>query len=111
VLMPKITRYGIYWVDLRPVIGREIDKARPCIVVSPQVMHEAGIAVVCPVTSRVRRYWAHRIQISIKGRECDIMPDQIRAVSLRRFGKFIAVLNSAEVEKLKNILLRLYIAD
>ena len=109
--MSNITRYGIYWVDLRPVIGREIDKARPCAVVSPQAMHEAGMAVVCPITSRVRKHWAHRIQISIKSRECDIMPDQIRAVSLRRFGKFIAALNSAEIDKLRSVLLRLYVAD
>jgi hypothetical protein len=39
------------------------------------------------------------------------MPDQIRAVSLRRFGKFIAALNSADVDKLKSVLLRLYVAD
>jgi mRNA interferase MazF len=107
----KITRYSVYWVDLRPVIGREIDKARPCVVVSPHAMHEAGMAVVCPITSRVRKHWAHRIQISINSRDCDIMPDQIRAVSLRRFGKFIAALNSADVDKLKSVLLRLYVAD
>jgi len=39
------------------------------------------------------------------------MPDQIRAVSLRRFGKFIAALNSAEIDKLRSVLLRLYVAD
>jgi hypothetical protein len=39
------------------------------------------------------------------------MPDQIRAVSLRRFGKFILALNSADVDKLKSVLLRLYVAD
>jgi hypothetical protein len=39
------------------------------------------------------------------------MPDQIRAVSLRRFGNFIAELNSADADKLKSVLLRLYVAD
>jgi mRNA interferase MazF len=109
--MPKIIRYGIYWVDLRPVVGHEVDKARPCVVVSPDPMHQTGMAVICPLTSTVRKQWAHRYQILLKGRECDIMADQIRAVSLRRFGRFIASLEPSDVQKLKSILLRLYVAD
>lgn len=30
----KIARYGVYWTNLDPVIGSEISKTRPVVIVS-----------------------------------------------------------------------------
>ena len=103
-----IERYGIHWVQLDPTEGRETSKTRPCVVVSPTEMHHAGMAVVCPLTTRLHPSWAHRMQIVCAGRSAEIMPDQIRAVSLARLGKRIDTLNAADAEALRGLIIRLY---
>ena len=30
-----INQYEIYWVDLNPTLGSEINKIRPCLIISP----------------------------------------------------------------------------
>ena len=35
----EIERYGIYWANLDPTIGSEINKTRPVVVVSDDLMN------------------------------------------------------------------------
>jgi mRNA interferase MazF len=104
----KIIRYGIYWVSLDPTVGREQQKTRPGVVVSPDAMHQTATAVVCPLTSKLHPHWAHRLQLVCRRKKAEIMADQIRAVSLARFGTFIQRLSTSEVLQLQSILTRLY---
>lgn len=103
-----IERYGIYWVRLDPAEGREVQKSRPCVVVSPNRMHAGGMAVVCPLTTKLHADWAHRIQLVCDGVLSEVMPDHIRAVSTTRFGRKIAMLDAADSESLRLVLTRLY---
>ena len=36
----KIDQYSVYWTNLDPTQGAEINKTRPCVVVSPEEMNE-----------------------------------------------------------------------
>ncbi len=48
-------RREVFWVNLDPVVGREIAKKRPGMVVSPDEMNRAlGTVIVAPVTSTMR---------------------------------------------------------
>jgi mRNA interferase MazF len=43
------------WIDFDPTGGREQSRRRPALVVSPAAFTEnSGVAVVCPITSRMR---------------------------------------------------------
>jgi mRNA interferase MazF len=103
-----IERYGIYWVNLDPTEGRETSKTRLCVTISPKAMHAAGLAVVCPLTTKLHRTWAHRMQVRCKGKDAEIMPDQIRTVSIARFGRRIATLNASDAQDLRSLIVRLY---
>lgn len=47
----------IVWTDFDPAVGREQAGRRPALVVSATAFNEAtGLAVVCPITSRVRPF-------------------------------------------------------
>jgi mRNA interferase MazF len=47
----------LIWTDFDPTKGREQAGRRPCLVVSSAVFSEnTGLAVVCPITSRVRPF-------------------------------------------------------
>jgi len=104
----KVIRYGIYWVSLDPTLGREQQKARPCVVVSPEAMHQTAMAVVCPLTSKLHPNWAHRLQVVCGGKRAEVMPDQIRAVSIARFGAFLQRLPAPRIVELQAILTKLY---
>jgi mRNA interferase MazF len=50
-------RGDLIWTDLDPTKGREQSGRRPALVVSPAAFTEnTGLAVVCPITSRVRPF-------------------------------------------------------
>ena len=47
----------LIWTDFSPTKGREQSRRRPALVVSSRVFTEmTGLAVVCPITSRVRPF-------------------------------------------------------
>jgi mRNA interferase MazF len=47
----------LIWTDFDPTRGREQAVRRPALVVSPAAFTEnTGLAVVCPVTSRIRPF-------------------------------------------------------
>jgi mRNA interferase MazF len=47
----------LIWTDFDPTKGREQAGRRPALVVSPAAFTEnTGLAVVCPITSRVRPF-------------------------------------------------------
>jgi len=106
-----IERYAVYWVSLDPAAGRETKKTRPCVVVSHNAMHVTGMAVVCPLTSRLHPQWAHRMQIRCAGKPAEIMADQIRAISHERFGKKLDTLSPSSAKALRVILGRLYVME
>ena len=103
-----IERYGIYRVRLDPTEGREAQKTRPCVVISPDRMHAGGMAVICPLTTKLHPDWAHRIQIICNGEASEVMTDHIRAVSTARFGKRIDSLDAVDAESLRLLICRLY---
>ncbi len=47
--MYNVEKAGIYWVNLAPTEGREIEKKRPCVIIKPLDYWE--LAVVIPLTS------------------------------------------------------------
>jgi mRNA interferase MazF len=47
----------LIWTDFDPTRGREQAGPRPALVISPAVFTEnTGLAMVCPVTSRIRPF-------------------------------------------------------
>jgi mRNA interferase MazF len=50
-------RGDFVWMDFEPQAGREPMKRRPALVLTPaQYNRAAGLALVCPITSRVKGY-------------------------------------------------------
>lgn len=106
-MTPK--RYGVYWANLDPVIGSEIDKTRPVVVVSDDMMNKnLNTVVVCPLTTSIHPRWRSRIQISLKGKNSEIAIDQIRTISVKRIGGPVGILSKAESLKLRIIITEMY---
>jgi mRNA interferase MazF len=79
-----VKRSEIYWVALDPTVGTEIQKTRPCVVVSPDELnaHLARV-IVAPLTSNIRPF-RFRVTATVDGRASSVVLDQLRAVDVKR---------------------------
>ena len=83
-----MVKRGETWlVNLDPVVGSEIRKTRPCVVVSPAEMHDhLRTVLVAPMTTAGREA-PFRIEVTHGGRQGLILLDQVRAVDKTRLAK------------------------
>jgi mRNA interferase MazF len=86
-----IRRFDIFLITLDPVVGSEIRKTRPCVVVSPDEMNRhLRTVIVAPMTTRGRPY-PTRVPCRFRSKEGMIVLDQMRAVDnsrlVRRLGR------------------------
>ena len=108
--MDLVNQYEIYWVDLNPTTGSEINKVRPCVVISPNESNSwLNTVLVAPVTSTIRRF-PMRMQITLSGRKSQICLDQIRCVDKTRLGSKMDILHQKNKIEIKNLLLE-YLVD
>ena len=84
-----IKQYEIYLIDLEPAIGHEIQKTRPCVIVSPNEMNEhIGTIIIAPMTTKSHKY-PTRVEINFQNKTGWIVLDQIRTVDRKRLIKNI----------------------
>ncbi len=77
-------RGDVYLCELDPVIGSEIRKTRPALVVSPDELNEYwGTCLIAPMTTGAHRYpfW---VACKFRGTAGHVVVDQIRAVDVAR---------------------------
>lgn len=87
-------RGDIYWIQLDPTIGTEIQKTRPCLIVSNNSQNKKGMRVIAaPITSKVKTVYPFEAKIIIKERECKVLLDQIRALDKQRVASRIDSIN------------------
>ncbi len=106
-MSPK--RYTIYFADLNPTIGSEINKVRPVVIISPDAMNQyLDTVVVCPLTSKLHHQWRSRLQITCAGKEAEIAVDQIRTISKKRLRQKIDQLPTTDASQLRRIITEMY---
>lgn len=100
---------GEVWLcTLDPTVGREIQKTRPCLIVSPDELNAAGpTIIVAPLTSGSfpTRF---RVAARFRGKDGLILPDQIRAIDRRRMIKRLGVLDRGVVEAVLLVLTEMF---
>ena len=79
-----VKRGEVYWVNLDPTIGTEIQKTRPALVVSPDDLNRAlPRVIIAPLTIKGQALGC-RPELVFQGRPARILLDQIRSVDKRR---------------------------
>ena len=87
VVNRAISRGEVYWVNLDPVVGSEIQKTRPALVVSPDDLNQAlPRVIIAPLTSAGRPMGC-RPEVTFQGKSARILLDQLRCVDKIRLGK------------------------
>jgi mRNA interferase MazF len=91
-----VVKRGEVWLAaLDPTIGSEIQKTRPCLIVSPDELN-AGLrtAIIAPMTTGSHPA-PFRVSVRFKGKDGLILPDQMRTIDktrlVKRMGRVDAV--------------------
>jgi mRNA interferase MazF len=102
-------RYQIYFADLNPSIGSEINKIRPVVVISGDEMNtNLETVVICPLTSQLHPKWRTRLQINCADKQAEIAVDQIRTISKKRLRQKIDQLSVSEASQLRRVITEMY---
>lgn len=88
-----VRRFDVYLVNLDPTVGVEIQKTRPCVVVSPDEMNRRFWSVIiAPMTTGGSRY-ATRVDCQFHGIKGRVVLDQLRAIDKSRLVRKLGSLN------------------
>ena len=82
-----VKRFEVFLVNLDPIIGSEIQKTRPCLIISPDEMYNhISMVIVAPMTTKGREY-PTRVNCQFDGKNGQIVLDQIRTIDKIRLVK------------------------
>lgn len=91
-----VQRFDVFLVNLDPTIGSEIQKTRPCVVISPNEMNKyITTVIVAPMTTKGQSY-PTRIPCKFQSKDGQIVLDQIRTVDKTRLVKRLGQISSDE---------------
>jgi mRNA interferase MazF len=84
-------RGDIVWLEFEPQKGKEIQKTRPALVISPESYnHKVGLMLCAPITSKIKNY-PFEVKCQFDKIEGVILADQVRSFDYNaRNVKFIA---------------------
>ena len=102
------TRFDILLVKLDPTIGSEIQKTRPCVVISPDELNRPlATLVIAPMTTRGKIYRS-RVACAFDGKPGYIALDQMRTVDKARVLKPLGRLDEETQEALLQTLAEMF---
>ena len=100
----EVKQYQIVLVNLDPSLGSEIQKTRPCVIVSPNEINDhLRTVVIAPMTSISRKY-PTRVKIKHNNQEGWVVIDQIRTIDKVRIVKKFSSLTEKEICECKRVL-------
>jgi len=103
-----VTRGDVLLVDLTPSRGREIRKARPCVVVSPDDLNAAlATFIVAPMTTGSHPY-AFRVPARFAGKAGHVVTDQVRTIDAQRIVRKLGRLAPATMSRVLSVLQEMF---
>jgi mRNA interferase MazF len=98
----NLNRFDICLINLDPTIGSEIQKIRPCVIVSPDDLNHSRLktVIIAPMTSALWEDHPTRVNCSFQKKQGQIAVDQIRTVDRVRILSVLGKLHSKTANKL-----------
>ena len=103
-----INRFDVFLINLDPTVGSEIQKTRPCLIISPDEMNRhVRTAIVAPMTSAGKDY-PTRVTCQFKKKKGQIVLDQIRTIDKTRLIKKLGTINPETQLEVISVLQKLF---
>lgn len=103
-----VSRGDVWLASLDPTVGSEIQKTRPCLIISPPEIHDhLRTVIVAPMTSGSRPA-GFRVPVSFQKVDGLILLEQSRALDKRRLIKRLGEVSDAVLAQTLRKLRELY---
>lgn len=103
-----VKRFEVYLVNLDPTLGSEIQKTRPCAIVSPDEMNRhIQTVIVAPMTTKGRKY-PTRVECKFKGKKGQVVLDRIRTIDKTRLVKKLGELTEDTRKEVLRVLTEMF---
>jgi mRNA interferase MazF len=103
-----VRRFDVFLFNLNPTVGSEIQKTRPCVVVSPDEMNRyISTVIIAPMTTKGKGY-PTRIICQFQGKDGQIVLDQIRTIDKTRLVKKLGQISQDEQKSVLNTLAEMF---
>ncbi len=106
-MVVDIKRYEVHLVKLNPTVGSEVQKTRPCIVISPNEMNVLKTVIVAPMTSKGFDF-VFRPKIKFKKKDGLVLLDQIRTVDKTRLVKKLGDVDKKTSQEISKMLVQMF---
>ncbi len=104
----RVRRGDVFLVGLDPTKGSEIQKTRPCLVVSPDELNKhLSTYIVAPMTTGSRDY-PFRVECRFRGKLGHVVLDQLRTVDRERLVRPLGRMTPSTVQKALQILREMF---
>jgi mRNA interferase MazF len=98
----------VWLVTLDPTQGVEIQKTRPCLVVSPDEMNQhLRTVIIAPMTTVIRPY-PTRVGLRFQGKQGQAALDQLRAVNRQRLVRRLRKVSAKTAQGISETLLEMF---
>jgi mRNA interferase MazF len=111
VRLPLALRGEVWLMELDPTVGREIQKTRPCLVVSPDSMNRhLETVTVMPMTSKSR---PAPFRVPVRFRETDgfLLAEQLRTTDRHRLRRRVGTIDKPTLVAALRILREMFEED
>ena len=103
-----VKRGEVWLAALDPTVGGEIQKTRPCLIVSPDELNgRLRTVLVAPMTTGSQAA-PFRIAVRFKGKQGLILPDQMRALDRDRLVRKLGAVDAATLRQSLDILRKMF---
>lgn len=95
-------RGSIWWADPDPIVGSEIAKRRPVVVLSRDLVNARRRTVIAiPLSSRSNAHPPITVPVSCRGRDVIAVVDQVRAIDKSRLQEYIETMPPDDVDAIR----------
>jgi mRNA interferase MazF len=98
----------VWLVRLAPTQGVEIQKTRPCLVISPDEMNQHLRTVIIAPMTTVPRPYPTRIAVRFQGKRGQVALDQLRSVDRQRLVRMLGAVSAKTAQDVSATLLEMF---
>lgn len=107
-MVTAVKRFEVWLVSLNPTKGSEIQKTRPCLVISPnEINNWLRTVIIAPMTTSERSY-PSRVTLKFQGKSGQVALDQLRTVDKLRLVKKLGKITPKVEERISQTLVEMF---